>query len=103
MERSWFEVRAAADPPTAWRAPHADAVGANVHTVHSVALNPVGYKLMQTLPSLVAKFPANPESDLSGWVVDANGSQFVVGDGESGRVFVFVRRLRPSSSSGGRC
>jgi NADPH:quinone reductase-like Zn-dependent oxidoreductase len=69
-------------------------VGANVHTVHSVALNPVGYKLMQTLPSLVAKLPANPESDLSGWVVDANGSQFVVGDGESGVL---------SSSAGGGC
>ncbi|CED84054.1 Zinc-binding oxidoreductase [Phaffia rhodozyma] len=48
--------------------------------VHSVALNPVGYKMMPALPSFARKYPSILEFDLAGTVVDPNGSTFNVGD-----------------------
>ena len=37
--------------------------------VHSVALNPVGYKAMMYFPSFTVKKPCIPESDVSGVIV----------------------------------
>ncbi|KIJ64252.1 hypothetical protein HYDPIDRAFT_28687 [Hydnomerulius pinastri MD-312] len=48
--------------------------------VHAAALNPVGWKLMGTLPTLLSPRPHPAEHDLAGVVVDTNGSRFSNGD-----------------------
>jgi NADPH:quinone reductase-like Zn-dependent oxidoreductase len=48
--------------------------------VQAAALNPVGWKLMSASPDIIAKRPLTPEHDLAGVVVDANGTEFSVGD-----------------------
>ncbi|EGN95474.1 hypothetical protein SERLA73DRAFT_186503 [Serpula lacrymans var. lacrymans S7.3] len=48
--------------------------------VQAAALNPVGYKLMGTLPNFIARRPITVEHDLAGVIVDANGSEFSIGD-----------------------
>lgn len=54
-----------------------------IYVVQSVALNPVGYKLMGMLGWPIATLPAIPEQDVSGTIVDANGvARWQVGDGE---------------------
>jgi NADPH:quinone reductase-like Zn-dependent oxidoreductase len=52
--------------------------------VHSVSLNPVGYKLMEMLPWPMVKLPMIPEGDFAGWVADPNGheSKWNINDGE---------------------
>lgn len=52
--------------------------------VHSAALNPVGYRMMGTVPSPIARFPGIPESDFAGVIVDMNGhNEWAVGQGVS--------------------
>lgn len=52
--------------------------------VHSAALNPVGYKMMGSVPSPIARFPGIPESDFAGVIVDTNGhNEWSVGQGMS--------------------
>lgn len=54
--------------------------------VHSVALNPVGYKLMQLVPWPMARYPMIPEGDFSGTIVageNTGGWNVKKGDGES--------------------
>ncbi|KAH7882516.1 NAD(P)-binding protein [Phlebopus sp. FC_14] len=48
--------------------------------VRAAALNPVGWKLMSALPTLLSPRPHVAEHDLAGVVADANGSQFSNGD-----------------------
>ncbi|KAJ7504506.1 hypothetical protein B0H11DRAFT_1852923 [Mycena galericulata] len=48
--------------------------------VQAVALNPVGYKFMTTVPNFIVRRPHPAERDVAGIVVDANGSEFNVGD-----------------------
>lgn len=48
--------------------------------VVAASLNPVGYKMMPVLPSLMRKFPSVPEYDLAGTVVASNSSSFKPGD-----------------------
>ncbi|KAF8507264.1 hypothetical protein JB92DRAFT_2735765 [Gautieria morchelliformis] len=48
--------------------------------VHAAALNPVGYKVMQTLPNFIARSPHVAEHDLAGVIVDPNDSEFKQGD-----------------------
>ncbi|GHJ88726.1 hypothetical protein NliqN6_5128 [Naganishia liquefaciens] len=43
--------------------------------VHSVSLNPVGYKLMEMLPWPMVKLPMIPEGDFAGWIADPNGHE----------------------------
>lgn len=52
--------------------------------VHSVSLNPVGYKLMEMLPWPMVKLPMIPEGDFSGWIADPNGheSKWNINDGK---------------------
>lgn len=52
--------------------------------VHSVGLNPVGYKLMAMTVWPLFKLPAIPELDFSGTVVDANGTTWKTGQSELG-------------------
>ncbi|KAJ9123876.1 hypothetical protein QFC22_000664 [Naganishia vaughanmartiniae] len=61
--------------------------------VHSVSLNPVGYKLMGLLPWPVAKLPMIPEGDFAGWVADPNGhdTKWKINDEVIGLVEVPVR------------
>ncbi|KAJ9097583.1 hypothetical protein QFC21_004617 [Naganishia friedmannii] len=61
--------------------------------VHSVSLNPVGYKLMGMLPWPLAKLPMIPEGDFSGWVADPNGhdDKWKINDEVIGLVEVPVR------------
>ncbi|KAK7030764.1 quinone oxidoreductase [Favolaschia claudopus] len=47
---------------------------------HAVALNPADYKLMRTLPSFIARRPCVIGMELSGVIVDSNGTEFNVGD-----------------------
>ncbi|KAJ7767431.1 hypothetical protein DFH07DRAFT_1011164 [Mycena maculata] len=48
--------------------------------VQATALNPVGYKFMTTIPNFLAGRPHVAEQDVAGIIVDANGSEFGVGD-----------------------
>lgn len=48
--------------------------------VQAAALNPVGWKVMSTAPDIIAKRPFTVEHDFAGVVVDANGTEFSVGD-----------------------
>ncbi|KAJ7504525.1 hypothetical protein B0H11DRAFT_1982774 [Mycena galericulata] len=48
--------------------------------VQAVALNPVGYKLMATLPNFMSGRPHVAERDVAGIIIDANGTEFSVGD-----------------------
>ncbi|KAJ7175689.1 NAD(P)-binding protein [Mycena filopes] len=48
--------------------------------VQATALNPVGYKLLRTLPNFMAGRPHVKEQDVAGIIVDPNGSGFSVGD-----------------------
>ena len=50
--------------------------------VHAAALNPVGYKVISDMPSLVTKKPGVPEQDYSGVVAggDLSGTSLKVGD-----------------------
>ncbi|KAJ8597885.1 NAD(P)-binding protein [Rhizopogon salebrosus TDB-379] len=48
--------------------------------VQAAALNPVGWKIMTTVPNVIARRPITPEYDLAGVIVDANGSEFSAGD-----------------------
>jgi NADPH:quinone reductase-like Zn-dependent oxidoreductase len=48
--------------------------------VTAAALNPVGYKFMSLLPSMIAKKPGVAEFDIAGVVVDGNGTRFNKGD-----------------------
>ncbi|KAJ9097584.1 hypothetical protein QFC21_004618 [Naganishia friedmannii] len=41
--------------------------------VHSAALNPLGPKLMSSVPFPIARYPIVPENDFAGVVVDPNG------------------------------
>ncbi len=51
--------------------------------VHCVAFNPVGYGMIENIPSPIRKFPGLPELDFSGVVVDVgNCKEYIVGDGE---------------------
>ncbi|KAH7912134.1 NAD(P)-binding protein [Hygrophoropsis aurantiaca] len=56
--------------------------------VQAAALNPVGYKLMASVPNFIARRPLTPEYDLSGVVVDANGTNFSNGDEVFGMISV---------------
>lgn len=61
--------------------------------VHSVSLNPVGYKLMGMLFWPLCKLPMIPEGDFSGWVADPNGhdSKWRINDEVIGLIEVPVR------------
>ncbi|KAG2158438.1 NAD(P)-binding protein [Suillus bovinus] len=48
--------------------------------VQAAALNPVGWKLMSSVPNVLARRPLTPEHDLAGVVMDANGTEFSAGD-----------------------
>ncbi|KAG2157418.1 NAD(P)-binding protein [Suillus clintonianus] len=48
--------------------------------VQAAALNPVGWKVMSTVPNVLARRPITPEHDFAGVVVDANGTEFSAGD-----------------------
>lgn len=39
-----------------------------------------GWKVMSTVPDILARRPITPEHDFAGVVVDANGTEFSVGD-----------------------
>ncbi|KAF4608955.1 hypothetical protein EYR40_001308 [Pleurotus pulmonarius] len=54
--------------------------------IQAAALNPVGYKVMQLAPNLIAKRPLIAEYDFSGVVEKRNGTEFEIGDS----VFGFV-------------
>ncbi|KAI5454901.1 hypothetical protein NCC49_002177 [Naganishia albida] len=41
--------------------------------VHSVALNPLGHKLMGSVPWPIARYPIVAENDFAGTIVDSNG------------------------------
>lgn len=50
--------------------------------VHSVGLNPLGYKLMGTVPWPIARYPIVAENDFAGTIADANGhTDWHVGQG----------------------
>lgn len=52
-------------------------------TVHSVALNPLGHKLMGSVPWPIARYPIVAENDFAGTIVDSNGHmEWSVGQGE---------------------
>ncbi|VDB91720.1 unnamed protein product [Peniophora sp. CBMAI 1063] len=53
--------------------------GAVLIKVKAAALNPVGYKMMGLLP-LASMRPTVPEYELAGTIVDANGTNFSLGD-----------------------
>ncbi|KAF7307544.1 PKS-ER domain-containing protein [Mycena indigotica] len=48
--------------------------------VLATALNPVGYKLLRSMPNFVMGRPHPMEQDFAGVVADANGTDFKVGD-----------------------
>ncbi|KAG8934052.1 hypothetical protein FRC02_010644 [Tulasnella sp. 418] len=48
--------------------------------IKSAALNPIGYKLMKTMPNFMAKRPRTAEYDFSGVVVKENNSGYTIGD-----------------------
>ncbi|KAI9458236.1 chaperonin 10-like protein [Boletus coccyginus] len=48
--------------------------------VRAAALNPIGFKLMSALPSILSGRPHPAEHDLAGVIVDANGTSFSNGD-----------------------
>ncbi|GBE82508.1 hypothetical protein BKA93DRAFT_761220 [Sparassis latifolia] len=48
--------------------------------VQAAALNPIGYTMMQKIPSFIARVPYIPEHDFAGVVVDANGTELKNGD-----------------------
>ncbi|EMD32979.1 hypothetical protein CERSUDRAFT_118408 [Gelatoporia subvermispora B] len=54
--------------------------------VQAAALNPIGYKLMQLLPNFLMKRPHVAEYDLTGIVVDGNGTKWKTGDAVYGLV-----------------
>ncbi|KZV65702.1 NAD(P)-binding protein [Peniophora sp. CONT] len=53
--------------------------GAVLVKVKAAALNPVGYKMMKLLPLAILR-PTIPEYEFAGTVVDANGTDFSLGD-----------------------
>ncbi|KAG9310795.1 chaperonin 10-like protein [Chiua virens] len=59
--------------------------------VHAAALNPVGWKVMGTLPNMLSRRPHPPEHDLAGVVVDANDTSFSNGDQVIGFIPVSVQ------------
>ncbi|KAJ9117260.1 hypothetical protein QFC20_000405 [Naganishia adeliensis] len=61
-------LRLVADAPVPIPAP-----GEVLVKVHSVALNPLGYKLMGSVPWPIARYPIVAENDFAGTIVDANG------------------------------
>ncbi|KAJ7077884.1 hypothetical protein B0H15DRAFT_861309 [Mycena belliarum] len=82
---AWFVVRRglpskALELKTGLSIPTKLADGHVLVKVHAVALNPVGYKLMRTLPDFLDGRPHIAELDMAGVVVDPNGSEFGVGD-----------------------
>ncbi|KAJ6519424.1 hypothetical protein C8R45DRAFT_951443 [Mycena sanguinolenta] len=48
--------------------------------VQAVALNPVDYKILRSLPSFIARRPHVAGMEFAGVVVDANGTEFSPGD-----------------------
>ncbi|KAF8417003.1 chaperonin 10-like protein [Boletus edulis BED1] len=65
--------------------------------VLAAGYNPVGWKLMGTLPNVLTKRPHPAEHDLAGVIVDANGSSFSNGDEVIGYIPV---SLQSSSRQG---
>jgi len=84
-QRAWINVRrgipaeALVDKKD-WPVPKKLAPGEVLVKVHAAALNPVGYKLMKLVPNAMSNRPRVAEYDLSGVVVDANGTRFKNGD-----------------------
>ncbi|KAF8162897.1 hypothetical protein B0H34DRAFT_299328 [Crassisporium funariophilum] len=63
-----------------WPVPKQLGVGEVLVKVQAAALNPVGWKFFKILPNFIAARPRVAEFDLSGVVVDANGTRFSNGD-----------------------
>jgi NADPH:quinone reductase-like Zn-dependent oxidoreductase len=62
------------------------APGEVLVSVSAAALNPVGYKFFRVLPNFLAGRPRVAEYDLSGIIVDSNGTNFKNGDNVFGWV-----------------
>ncbi|KAJ9123877.1 hypothetical protein QFC22_000665 [Naganishia vaughanmartiniae] len=63
--------------------------------VHSAALNPVGPKLMSSVPWPIARYPIVPENDFSGVIVDPNGhKEWKVGQEVVGSYVEIFDKLR---------
>ncbi|RDB24078.1 Zinc-type alcohol dehydrogenase-like protein C16A3.02c [Hypsizygus marmoreus] len=72
---------------TDWKVPSKLKPGEVLVKVQAAALNPVGYKLMRVLPNFAhSGRPLPAEYDLSGVIVDGNGTEFSNGD----QVFGYV-------------
>ncbi|KAF8968381.1 hypothetical protein BDZ97DRAFT_1916217 [Flammula alnicola] len=85
VQRAWVNVRRGAPAQALtlkqdWPVPKNLAPREVLLKVQAAALNPVGYKLFKLLPDFIAGRPRVAEYDLSGVVVDANGTQFSNGD-----------------------
>jgi len=65
---------------TDWPVPKKLRPGEVLVRVQAGALNPVGWKLMKMLPNFIARRPYIAEQDLSGVIVNSNGTRFKNGD-----------------------
>ncbi|KZT51770.1 NAD(P)-binding protein [Calocera cornea HHB12733] len=89
-QKGWQVVRSGA-PKDALKlkddlpVPHDIPQGHVLVKVLAAALNPVGYKLM-SMPNIMVKRPVIAEHDLSGEIVNGNGTEFKVGDEVFGMV-----------------
>lgn len=85
-QKAWVSMRkgtpsASLELKTDWPVQKNLKEGEVLVKIHAAALNPAGYKLMEMAPNWLTKRPYVAEHDLSGVVVDANGSEeFKVGD-----------------------
>ncbi|KAF8162896.1 hypothetical protein B0H34DRAFT_835459 [Crassisporium funariophilum] len=85
VQRAWTVIQRGT-PATAltlkddWPVPKQLKEGEVLVKVQAAALNPIGWKVMRFLPNLFAKRPHPAEHDLSGFIVDANGTAFHNGD-----------------------
>ncbi|KAF8810131.1 NAD(P)-binding protein [Phlegmacium glaucopus] len=74
-----------------WPVPQKLEKGEVLIKVQAGALNPAGWKLMRLVPNLFAKRPHVAEHDLSGIIVDSNGTEFSNGDNVYGWIPVDVQ------------
>lgn len=85
IQRAWTIVRRgrpayALKLKTDWPVPKKLEKGEVLVRIQAGALNPVGWKIMRTLPNLFANRPHVAEHDFSGVIVDANGTSYSNGD-----------------------
>ncbi|GLB43433.1 putative zinc-binding dehydrogenase [Lyophyllum shimeji] len=104
-QQAWIEERRG--PPaqslrlrTDWPVPSDLQPGEVLIKVQAAAMNPGGYKMMKLLPNFARGRPLPAEMELSGVVVDGNGTEYSDGD----QVFGFVTpELAKARKQGALC